>query len=199
MAYMKCLCCVHYKVHEGCTVMCDIYGRVDLRSSCSGFEPDDYAQCHMSVTNRCVYYKQTNIDGSVECGLHGNIPYRDRCYDYVEEVECTPEKKGCFLTTAACGILGKRDDCYELESLRKFRDTYLSKNYPHLVLEYYAISPVLSKMLTEHSQREKISLDMMQHYILKCIVYVNLHHYDEAIETYKEMVYYLQDILEKRT
>lgn len=32
---------------------------------------------------------------------------------------------GCFLTTAACGTVGLADDCWELRTLRRFRDGWL--------------------------------------------------------------------------
>ena len=50
---------------------------------------------------------------------------------------------GCFITTAICATLGKRDDCTELTVLREFRDTYMTetKERRELVREYYDIAP----------------------------------------------------------
>jgi hypothetical protein len=34
---------------------------------------------------------------------------------------------GCFLTTACCAVVGLPDDCWELETLRRFRDGWMSR------------------------------------------------------------------------
>lgn len=59
------------------------------------------------------------------------------------------EESNCFLTTACVKYYGLTDDCYELQTLRKFRDTHLlnSKNGKWLVSQYYEIAPALVKNL----------------------------------------------------
>ena len=39
-----------------------------------------------------------------------------------EDDKCAPPAKGCFLTTACCEVLGLPDDCFELRTLRRYRD-----------------------------------------------------------------------------
>ena len=43
-----------------------------------------------------------------------------------EAQKCTPPSQGCFLTTACCEVLGLDDDCFELRTLRRYRDEVLA-------------------------------------------------------------------------
>lgn len=69
-----------------------------------------------------------------------------------EHMECSipsepdflpPEKEGCFLTTATVGAIGLEDDCWELQTLRRFRDNVLkpTSGGRDLVQTYYEIAP----------------------------------------------------------
>ena len=57
----------------------------------------------------------------------------------------------CFISTVICKYLGKSDDCNELSTLRKYRDTWL-RNQPNgqkLIAEYYNTAPlIVSKLET---------------------------------------------------
>ena len=44
----------------------------------------------------------------------------------LEDDKCVPPAKGCFLTTACCEVLGLPDDCFELRTLRRYRDETLA-------------------------------------------------------------------------
>ena len=43
-----------------------------------------------------------------------------------EDDKCAPPAKGCFLTTSCCEMLGLPDDCFELRTLRRYRDETLA-------------------------------------------------------------------------
>jgi hypothetical protein len=67
------------------------------------------------------------------------------------------EPKGnCFLTTACVKYYGLKDDCYQLQTLRKFRDEYLleSSEDQILVKKYYSIAPLLVDLLEIDSNRD---------------------------------------------
>lgn len=53
--------------------------------------------------------------------------------------------KLCYITTAVCRSSGKADNCYELETLRSFRDNWLafSDGGAELIREYYDIAPAI--------------------------------------------------------
>src|ERR1700741_227015 len=58
-----------------------------------------------------------------------------------------PKKKddNCFITTACVNYYGLDDDCYQLETLRKFRDNFLLKSPKDkkLVEQYYILAPTI--------------------------------------------------------
>jgi len=60
----------------------------------------------------------------------------------------------CFITTACVQYYQLDDKCYQLETLRAFRDSYLmnSESGRGLVAKYYQIAPVLVQLLKEDSQ-----------------------------------------------
>lgn len=94
----------------------------------------------------------------------------------------------CFLTTAACEHKGLPDDCFELNYLRDFRDTYLLKTYEGslLVDEYYRIAPKLTPKLTDESD-----LDFVWTVIHDCIKAIESGESDKAVMQYRDMVYLL--------
>jgi len=58
---------------------------------------------------------------------------------------------GCFITTAVCYSLGRRDDCKELQTLRSFRDSYMQETpeRKELIKLYYAESPAILDALED--------------------------------------------------
>jgi len=52
------------------------------------------------------------------------------------------KKSGCYITTSCCEAMHLPDDCHELQTLRKFRDGFVSMNQSgrELIEEYYRIS-----------------------------------------------------------
>lgn len=95
------------------------------------------------------------------------------------------EKKGCFLTTAACSYQGLDDDCFELEVLRNFRDTYLMSTPEGraVVEEYYAIAPLIVTKLTDTGDlRDVWSV------ISLCVKDINADKHESAYRRYCEMV-----------
>lgn len=85
---------------------------------------------------------QTNTLASMFDGFLGTTQYNA---DAAVRTAKANNKGGCFITTAICEQDGKADDCDELQTLRKFRDTYmLSDGYGlGLVQEYYAKAPAI--------------------------------------------------------
>lgn len=76
----------------------------------------------------------------------------DGCSNYDEdENRLAGGSGGCFLTTACCQYKGLPDDCYELTTLRNFRDTYLKTTEAGnaLVEEYYRIAPSIVDKIME--------------------------------------------------
>lgn len=68
-----------------------------------------------------------------------------------ERGECKLEpSSGCYLTTAAVDTVGLADDCWELQTLRRFRDNFLvlSSGGRALIATYYACAPELVRRVS---------------------------------------------------
>lgn len=64
----------------------------------------------------------------------------------------------CFITTACVKYFKLKDDCYELQTLRKFRDEYLLKSSKDKVLvnQYYTIAPQIVHLLEKDKQKQML-------------------------------------------
>jgi hypothetical protein len=62
------------------------------------------------------------------------------------------EEDNCFITTACVHYYHLPDDCYQLQTLRSFRDNYLKKQKGgrELIRQYYSVAPSLVKFLDQH-------------------------------------------------
>ena len=104
----------------------------------------------------------------------------------------------CFITTAVCKHLGKPDDCYELTTLRSYRDTWL-KNQPggvELIKEYYTIAPLIVSKLEASNNFDQHCEALLELYIKPCIELINEGHYEKCKDKYIEMVYYARNTIE---
>lgn len=69
--------------------------------------------------------------------------------------DATLTRPGCFLTSAAVQLLGRADDCWELASLRRFRDGWLAARQggAEQIAEYYRRAPAIAARLSDDPQR----------------------------------------------
>ena len=67
---------------------------------------------------------------------------RDALAEERDDGKCT-SLEGCFITTACCELIGLPDDCFELRSLRRYRDEVLARqpNGAADIACYYAHAP----------------------------------------------------------
>lgn len=76
-------------------------------------------------------------------------------------------KGGCFITTAVCAAEGKADDCYELETLRAFRDRFMMAE-PAMrkkVDEYYRVAPRIVELLESNPEKGRQAYAEFRRYI----------------------------------
>lgn len=101
------------------------------------------------------------------------------------------DKGLCFLTTAACDYMGLPDDCYELQTLRDFRDNFLCSydEGAELVEEYYRVAPPLVPLV-----KEAPTASWVWKSVRKSVSQIEDGKNSAAIETYREMVRALQRI-----
>ena len=74
--------------------------------------------------------------------------------------KCEPPE-GCFITTACCETLGLADDCFELRTLRRYRDEVLAKQPGgrQEIAAYYRLAPqILARLPFEARERRLRSI-----------------------------------------
>lgn len=94
-------------------------------------------------------------------------------YEYKDDIiaDITGNHRGqkkndskCFLTTACVKFAGLDDDCHELVSLRRFRDSYVSSlpNGSALIAEYYSTAPEIVDAIDCSPNRAEILTGMLR-------------------------------------
>ena len=101
-------------------------------------------------------------------------------------------KKGlfCYITTAVCRSMNKPDDCYELNTLRAYRDGYLSESEGghEIVEEYYNIAPTIVKRIDRQENADDIYRSIWEKYLSPCISLIEENRNEECKDLYISMV-----------
>ena len=102
---------------------------------------------------------------------------------------------GCFLTTACTAARDLPDDCYELETLRKYRDTYLQsfEEGRKAVAYYYQIAPKIVAAVNTKPDAEKIWNEIYDDVITICIACIEKGENAEAYSLYQDRVLKLEN------
>lgn len=100
----------------------------------------------------------------------------------------------CFISTVVYHAVNRDDDCYELQTLRYFRDNVLlkDKNGIELVNEYYQIAPKIATRL-EGKNDNVLYQYILDNYLSKTIGYIENQDFENAIALYKDMVSFLEN------
>lgn len=115
---------------------------------------------------------------------------RDALAEKRDNNECT-SPEGCFITTACCEVLGLDDDCFELRTLRRYRDEVLVKapGGADAIARYYALAPRILARLRATSQRpDRTLLSIYARYILPAALAAKLGLDASAYRLYVRMV-----------
>ena len=94
------------------------------------------------------------------------------------------------MTTACCEYKGLPDDCYELETMRRLRDSYISKQ-PYgekLIKDYYAEAPLIVDKINSSENKEEI-LEKMYEKITDIVKMIDTGHNDEAVIYYMMLLH----------
>jgi hypothetical protein len=94
---------------------------------------------------------------TLRAGLAWASERKDALAALHEDGKCTPPE-GCFITTACCEVLGLDDDCFELRTLRRYRDTVLAKTTdgPADIAAYYAMAPLILARLPQEARQLRL-------------------------------------------
>lgn len=128
-------------------------------------------------------------DGAIVYIIDGNYirygDYSDRriAYNMTE----SSLGSGCFITTACIESRGLPVGCYELETLRKFRDNWVSKheNGPAEIGIYYEIAPKIVEKLDCLPNSKEIYEKIYQEVVLKCVRFIEEGKEEDAYLLYK--------------
>ena len=118
-------------------------------------------------------------DSLLHIGLNGEEKYTE-----------TPASKWpCFITTACVEAKGLPDDCYELTTLRAFRDEYMS-TLPYgqaLIAEYYRIAPQIIERIKQQPESAEI-LKGLYSRIAESVEFIRMGENEKAMQTYCTVV-----------
>lgn len=115
----------------------------------------------------------------------------DEKNDYSSHSSTTSETSGgCFITTAACRALKAKDNCEELEILRRFRDDHIcdSSSGQELVYEYYRIGPMIVERIDSEEDSDRIYDFLWNEYIFPSYEYIKAKDFNAAKLIYIKMV-----------
>jgi TPR repeat protein len=109
----------------------------------------------------------------------------------------TNSSSGCYLTSACMKVKKSNfdDNCYELTTLRKFRDTYVKDNYPSDIIRYYETAPKIISLIDRHPAQNDIYNNMYKDLVLKSIDLINAGNNEETYQLYKGYCLSLERLL----
>ena len=119
----------------------------------------------------------------------------EKCPYYNNRSDMGSESSGCFLTSACVRAKGLPDDCYELQTLRYFRDTYLkaTEEGQEEVRRYYDIAPLLVDRINRMETAELIYENIYNRLIIPCIKLIEAGNNAECYRMYQSYTQKLCD------
>lgn len=97
---------------------------------------------------------------------------------------------GCFLTTACVQTMGMADDCWVLETARKFRDTYMvgTPERARDIMNYYAMAPIIVEKINARDDSKKVWKSLFWKHIVPFVDAAKQNENDKAYKLYLEMI-----------
>lgn len=199
------LCYATLKDHPSCTFIKyhkkkleELTGSTDYHTICQSYD--------VSAGVSSKVYFGFGIDLRCKKGQVGAEAFMDFA---AQDPATTPDKAinfasvakefsvNCYITTAICEVLGKADDCRELNLLRDFRDNYLimRPDGKALIENYYQRSPGLLRAIKSHPSGKEILENLYNDYLSRCIALIEEGDNEVAVEVYKNMVYHLESVI----
>lgn len=107
-----------------------------------------------------------------------------------EKINSGFQRKFCYITTAVCRTLGRKDDCYELNLFRNYRDSYLAaqKNGESIVREYYDLAPTIVKHIDRQENADEIYKNIWEDWLLPCLRSIEAGENEKCMILYVSMV-----------
>jgi hypothetical protein len=121
---------------------------------------------------------------------------RDALAKEKDNDECVAPEGGCFITTACCAVIGLPDDCFELRTLRRYRDEVLAKTPDgHAqIARYYAEAPhILASLARDARKSERVLLSVYARFVLPAALAAKFGLNELAYGLYTRMLAELAD------
>ena len=95
----------------------------------------------------------------------------EKCPYYNNRSDMKTESSGCFLTSACVHAKGLPDNCYELQTLRHFRDTYMKATTEGQkeIKRYYEMAPQIVDKINRLENSDNVYEAIYNQLILPCI------------------------------
>lgn len=126
--------------------------------------------------------------------IHINIDYEEGKFSINEKSdgEKTSTDCRCFLTTACMRYKMEtfKDNCYELDLLRKFRDIFVSEED---IEHYYNIAPIIVSAINEKENGNEVFNSIYENIIMPCVKSIEEGDYDSAYNRYRNSVIVLEE------
>ena len=110
---------------------------------------------------------------------------------------CESDDAGCFFTTAAAGVVGLSDDCWELQTLRAFRDGALARTDAGraLTVRYYDEAPRLVTGINRRADAGRVWLRAYWGYVLPCAILAKTGCHGLAVAHYRRLFSHLERLV----
>lgn len=109
---------------------------------------------------------------------------------HANDGESRESSSGCYVTPAVCNSLSKPDDCYELNTFRRFRDQCLKlqPDGENLISEYYEIALLIVDKINTLSNAQEVYASIWQTYLEDCLHLIESGSNEECQRLYIEIV-----------
>ena len=149
---------------------------------------------------RCTFLRLGGLFWDPVCDKTDKVLDESTIINYCNNggYQCPYKKQGnsgCYLTTACVDYKGLSDDCIELNTLRKFRDTYMLETEERKadVLKYYQEAPAIVDAINKSDNASATLEELYSNVIVPCVELIQDGEYDQAYQKYKKMVKDLKD------
>lgn len=111
-----------------------------------------------------------------------------------EDISAGFKKSLCYITTAVCESRNLSDHCYELETLRAYRDQYLMQTEEGrgIVEDYYDVAPRIVMAIAMQEDSASVYEQLYREYLMPCIHMIEDGKNEECRRHYIAMVNDLQ-------
>lgn len=154
------------------------------------------------------YASITGPDGQAACDALASIKYlKDEPLRYVWSRDRYAEDRyaalgrqkvdtgGCYITSACMAALNEEfdDHCYELTTLRHYRDTWLKEHYPRDIALYYEKAPALVRMIDRRSDHTDIYKHIYSEMVMPSVRAIEANDYETARTIYRNQYLALEE------